>query len=205
MTLDATETQSWVYYDLFIGDGLQWPCSCTGAETNGFTYLRPKGWRGAGQVEVGGNAGTIELTSGTAYLKIGADLAGSLMADMMTASNNQLGGVADALPGQLGATVRASTKPAVEKLHDSQAASLGKKLDPFNDGKMQLLQSKLGEGRFSEYMGKDNGLAVHGYRVTILGGDKRYTVRAQCAETDWKTLMPVYQKIIQSVGPGPQN
>ncbi|MCX6366587.1 MAG: hypothetical protein NTX57_07730 [Armatimonadetes bacterium] len=172
---------------------------------NGFTYLRPKGWRGAGQVEVGGNAGTIELTSGTAYLKIGADLADSLMADMMTASNSQLGGVADALPGQLGAAVRANTKPAVEKLHDAQAVSLGKKLDPFNGGKMQLLQSKLGEGRFSEYTGKDGGREMHGYRVTILGGDKRYSLRAQCAETDWNALKPVYEKIIQSIGPGPQN
>uniref|UniRef100_UPI003753B0D1 hypothetical protein n=1 Tax=Armatimonas sp. TaxID=1872638 RepID=UPI003753B0D1 len=43
-----------------------------------FQYLRPQGWRGSGQVEVGGNSGSIELTSGTGFVRIGADLTGSL-------------------------------------------------------------------------------------------------------------------------------
>jgi hypothetical protein len=170
-----------------------------------FTYQRPKGWKGSGQIEVGGNAGSIELTSGTALVRIGADLAGSLMADMTTASNNQMGGLADALPGGMGAAVRAANKPAIERLHEAQAQTVGKKFEEFNDGKMQTLQSSLGEGRFSEFTGKDGGREMHGYRVTILGGDKRYSVRAQCAESDWNTLKPVYEKIIQSIGPGPQN
>jgi hypothetical protein len=127
------------------------------------------------------------------------------MGDMMTASNNQMGGVADALPGGLGAAVRANSKPAVERLHDAQGLAVSKKFEDFKDGKLQPLQTKAGEGRFSEFTGKDGSVEVHGYRVTILGGDKRYTVRAQCAESDWGTLKPVYQKIIQSIEPGPQN
>ena len=170
-----------------------------------FQYLRPQGWRGSGQVEVGGNAGTIELTSGTALVRIGADLTGSLQGDILTASNNQMGGAADALPGGLGALARASTKPAVEKLHDLQAVSLGKKFQDFKDGKLQLLSSKIGEGRFSEFTASDGGVEIHGYRVTILGSDKRYTLRAQCAQSDWSTLRPVYEKIIQSIAPGPEN
>ena len=172
---------------------------------NGFTYLRPKGWKGSGKVEVGGNAGSIELASGTAYVRIGADLAGSLAGDIMTASNNQMGSLADALPGQTGAALRAANKPAVERLHDLQGAGIAKKLEDFKDGKLQLLQSKVGEGRYSEFTGKDGNRAVHGFRVTILGGDKRYSVRADCTESDWNTLKPVYQKIIASIGPGPQN
>jgi hypothetical protein len=143
-----------------------------------FSYLRPSGWKGSGQVEVGGNAGSIELTYNTATLRIGADLTGSL---------------------------RAASKPAVERLHDQQAASLSKKLTEFKDGKMQPLLAKMGEGRFSEFTGKDGSLELHGYRVTILGSDKRYTVRAQCAESDWATLKPVYEKIIGSIAPGPEN
>lgn len=156
-------------------------------------------------MEVGGNSGSIELTSGTGFVRIGADLTGSLQSDILTASNNQMGGAADALPGGLGALARASTKPAVEKLHDLQAVGLGKKFQDFKDGKLQPLSSKMGEGRFSEFTASDGGVALHGYRVTILGSDKRYSVRAQCAQSDWKTLQPIYEKIIQSVAPGPEN
>ncbi len=170
-----------------------------------FTYQRPKGWKGSGQVEVGGNAGSIELTSGAALVRISADLAGSLMGDVMGSGNAAMGSAAEALPGGVGEAMRAAAKPAVERLHEAQAQTVAMKFEDFNDGKMQPLQSQLGEERFSEFTGKDAGSEMHGYRVTILGGDKRYSVRAQCAASDWNTLKPVYGKIIQSIGPGPQN
>ena len=173
--------------------------------SNAFQYLRPQGWRGEGKIEAGGNAGSIELTSGTAYVRIGGDLVGSLMGDMMNASNAQLGGLAEGLPGGLGAAVKANTKPAVERLHDAQGEGLSKKFQDYQDGTMKPLKSPTGEGRFSEFTAKDGNLEIHGYRVTVLGGDKRYTVRASCAESDWATLKPVYERIIQSVAPGPQN
>jgi hypothetical protein len=171
----------------------------------GFTYLRPQGWRGEGKIEVGGNAGSIELRKNAAYVRIGADLAGSLMADVSTASSNSMGAAGDALPGGLGTAMRAANKPAVEKLHDIQGTTLAAKFKDFKDGKMQPFQSKLGEGRFSEFTGELDANDIHGYRVTILGSDKRYSVRTQCTESDWKTLKPIFEKIVQSVGPGPEN
>lgn len=183
------------------------------AADKSFLCQAPQGWKTVGG-SAGGMTGGALFSSGDAKIDITADLAGSLVGDIAAAQDRAAsaaaGGIESAgggisLPGVPGADLGKARKPPVEKLHDASGKSMAKKLAQYEEKPMQTLQSRMGEGRFSEFTaGGDNPFnpKIHGYRVTILGSERRVTVISQCRETDWKALKPAFETTITSLAPG---
>jgi hypothetical protein len=46
------------------------------------------------------------------------------------------------------------------------------------------------------------GGALHGYRVTVLGRDKRVVMICRCAESDWATPQPACDRVIAEAAAG---
>lgn len=163
-----------------------------------FACVAPKGWE---QQEASAHAirSTALFKDGHAKIDITADLSGSLMGDIMTAQNNQMSGM---MPEGVNAP---KPKPAVERLHAENKGIVKKKVSEYKEGPMQPFNSRLGEARVSEWTGNAGlmgGGALHGYRISILSGERLVTVICQAPEKDWKTLKPTFLKVIGSLTPG---
>jgi hypothetical protein len=165
----------------------------------------PSDWTKKRSTGLGGTIGGVAFAQGTAKINITADLAGSLMGDMAAAANAQISNVESVLPeGQ----AQALTKPPVEKLHEAGEADMEETFEGYTEQPMKPLQSALGDARISEFTGKtqkdmfSQGYPAHGYRATILGGEKRVTVLCYCSDKDWKNLKPAFDKVIGSLKQG---
>lgn len=70
---------------------------------------------------------------------------------------------------------------------------------------MRVVNSALGEGRCSEWSGDAGvwgGGKMHGYRATLLSGERRVTIVCRCPESNWKILQPAFDKVLGSLAPG---
>jgi hypothetical protein len=175
------------------------------AEDKAFHCVYPEGWKKDG----GGRANEIswaEFSKGDASIYINANLQGSLMGDIMKAPG---GGVPDmsGVPGAGGEIAEASAdvrKPPVERLHESGAAKAKKRHPKYEEMSMEAFQSPMGDARFSEFTAQGPLFTgrIHGYRVTILGGERLVEVTLRCAERDWPMLKPHFTKVVNSIAPG---
>jgi hypothetical protein len=43
---------------------------------------------------------------------------------------------------------------------------------------------------------------LHGYRATILGGERRISFEARCRDSDWPALKPAFERVLTSLAPG---
>lgn len=179
------------------------------AKDKAFACQGPQGWELEDFAGGGMNSGVL-FKKGDAKIDITADLAGSLMGDIAAAtdrmaSGGEAAGGGISLPGVPGAGLGKARKPPVEKLHEAGKKSIAEKYGNYEEQPMKPVQTRLGEGRFSEFTGGGGNPfspKVHGYRVTMLPADKRVTVVAVCRETDWKTLKPAFETTITSLSPG---
>ncbi len=63
-----------------------------------------------------------------------------------------------------------------------------------------VMNCDLGPARMSEFnYATSFGTKMHGYRISILGFDRGVNVYCTCPEGDWKTLQPVFDKVLASV------
>ncbi len=143
----------------------------------------PEGWT----AESGGKKNSWgKFESGSAQIKLATDITGSLMADM--ASIGQKDG-----PATL-------EDYAVHKVHvgaeDEAAAEFGdyKEQEP-----VEFMNAVGGSSRKSEFTASGGFSGpIHGYRATFLNRDRRFRVFCTCSESDWKTLQPAFDKVLES-------
>jgi hypothetical protein len=129
-------------------------------------------------------------------VRIVSDVTGSVMGDIATASNNSASGL-EPIPGM---PPPPPPKPAVEQLHERDKAQLMSDLPGYQEGEMQKLDSRVGDSRLSEWTA--DGGKRHGYRVTMLGNQREFTVICIAPEKNWAVLQPAFQRMIASVVPG---
>ena len=153
-----------------------------------FLCDQPVGWTLHETGANNGNLATATFESGPARVRVVSDATGSLMADSMNAGNANLP------PEQ--------QVPVVEKLHVMDQKQLSGTLADYKEGDMQKFQSGVGDARFSEWTAMGSAGSLHGYRVTMLGNQREFTVICLCPEADWAKLTPTFQHIISSVKPG---
>lgn len=174
------------------------------AADNSFACAGPKGWEKQGGASGAIRAGVL-FRRDKATIDITSDLAGSLMGDVARANNNQVESIAGMLPSGMAANLP-KTKPPVEQMHVAAGRALAKRFEGFAEQPLRELRSPLGEARYSEWTADDSGFLrkgkLHGYRVTILGNERRVTVLCQCPDGDWKTLKPAFERVIASLAPG---
>jgi hypothetical protein len=143
----------------------------------------PEGWT----VEGGGGTRTeyseTKFTSGGAEIRIEADLAGSLFADMGRRDDEN--------------------NPPVARVHAMKTERIGKdEFTNYKEREAKKFNSKgLGEGRKAIFVA-DGGMGgkIYGYHATLLTNDKRITIICQCPATNWKTLRPAFDRVIASMG-----
>lgn len=162
-----------------------------------FVCESPVGWDKTTQMEHAVAGGAL-FTKGGARVRIGSDLMGSLMGDIAAAQNTSVSGLG-AMVG-----VRAQPKPPVEAVHAMGQKRLAADFKNYQEMPAKPFNSQVGDARFSEFTADGGFLVgkVKGYRVTMLGTERRVTVVCQCPEANWPTLQKSFARIIQSVAPG---
>ena len=164
------------------------------ATDGSFKCLYPSDWkkRGAG---TGGIAAIAEFKMSGANIKVASDLAGSLMGDIAKATGSM---------GGMGGEGGAPQKSPVEGLHASEKEDFEDDYPGYDEKPAVAFQSGAGEGRITEFTSKGNFITgkLHGYRATILGGERRITVEAVCPEGDWSKLNPAFKRVIASITAG---
>jgi hypothetical protein len=170
---------------------------------NAFKCEAPEGWEKS-EAGGGGMMSGAVWKKGHAKIDVDTDLQGSLMGDIMESSNRQIDGMGEgANPMPM-----PTPKPAVEKLHEMDAKKFAAKYADYEEKPMETVTVGFGEARCSEWTGKKSlgvlagSEAVHGYRVTALGNERRLTVTCVCPEEDWAALKPAFEKVITSVQSG---
>ena len=184
------------------------------ATDKAFQCTYPSGWK-ARQGQPQGIASWAEFKKGSAIIEIDATLQGSLQGDILTAQQSMAdnmggdfagvsGGGMPGVPGMPGEGGGAQRRPPVETLHEAGAEAQEDEKDDYNELAPQKFPSAMGDARISEYTytGDNWSGKKHGYRVTILGGDKLFSINCECTERDWPLLKPAFIKTLNSIGPG---
>lgn len=170
------------------------------ASDNSFTCEAPTGWHTRGMAS-GAIMSDVLFEKATARISIKSDMQGSLVADTMRASSNAAQDLLDNLPPGAPRPAIPTPRPVIESLHEWSGGNLAKKMPDFVEMPMQAFTSRIGDARVSEWTGTDD-FAVHGYRATMLSGERRVTVFCQCRASDWKALKPAFERVIGSVAVG---
>lgn len=154
-----------------------------------FTVDYPKGWQADGGGKPDSPNSWAKFTQGNAEIRVDADLAGSLFGDMAKASGGMFGNDAE---------------PPVAKIHPMGVRHMKEEYGTYDEREPKPFQSKgLGEGRRSTFIASGQlGGKVYGYRATLLSGDRRITVLCSCPATNWQTLKPAFETVINSLRVG---
>jgi hypothetical protein len=154
-----------------------------------FALEYPEEWSEDG----GGKHGPVwaKFKAGAAEIRVNGDVVGSLLGDIAgnTAPNQ------DEVSPEL---------QAVHKVHEMGAEDAAAEFSGYEEiGEPVELIVPLGPARKSEFKSTAAfGSGLHGYRVTILGKDKRVVVFTVCPESDWATLQPAYDHVLKSLKRG---
>lgn len=185
----------------FVGGGLLVGCGSTPLtaptaynefnSTDGtFACDYPADWSADG----GGRRGPEWATfrSGPAEIRINADVVGSLMGD-----------IARSVGPRDGEMLTLADEP-VHKVHvRGKEAAEGKYAAYEEVGGVAELDVSLGPARYSEFTASSTfGSGLRGYRATILAHDKRVVVYCVCPESDWQTLQPAFDHVLNSLRRG---
>lgn len=152
----------------------------------------PEGWAADG----GGKANHWgRFTQGDAVISFQTDIAGSLMADV---SGGGMPFVDD--DGNVH-----QPEPPIVKLHASGQDKVAEEYSGYlEEEEPDVFRNALGEGRKSEFVadGGIGGGKIHGYRATFLSRDRRFVVICTCPHSDWKTLRPAFDRVLDSFKSG---
>ena len=152
-----------------------------------FACEYPDGWEADG----GGKHGQIWATfeSGPAEIRLRGDVAGSLMGDAM------------------GGRHQSDLPPELQPVHLVHVDALEAAQDDYAGyqevGQPQELEVSLGPARVSEFTASTTfGSGLHGYRLTVLGHNKRVTGFLICPESDWQALQPAFDHTMSTLKRG---
>ena len=173
------------------------------APDKAFKCLAPAGWETSSSSSQAVNSGAL-FRKGSAVIDVTADLQGSLMGDIVRGPAVPLPDLPGGAPPGMASALKEAQKPPVEKLHEMGRKEVAERLSHYEEQPMQTMRTSLGERRYSEFTAGGGMFSgkIHGYRVTILGGERRITVLCHCPEQDWNTLQPAFAKVVGSLGSG---
>lgn len=142
----------------------------------------PADWETEGGGGTRSEYSMVKFTKGSAEIRAESDVAGSLMVE--------------------GARDDGHGEPRVAKTHRLKTDRMDEEFTNYKEREPKPFQSKgLGEGRKAIFVA-DGGMGgkIYGYHATLLTNDKRLTIICQCPATNWKTLKPAFNRVIESFG-----
>lgn len=173
---------------------VQIPTSYTTYNTKDGTFAcdAPDGWEIKGGGKGSGSSPVwAKFISGPAMIHLKTSLVASLMSGP--------GGNRKSDPN-----FPAQLEP-VHGIHVKMLEEVEKEFDEYTEiaGSPIVMNCSLGPARLSEFTFKTSfGGEMHGYRVTIIGRDKGVYAFCLCPESDWKSLNPVFDKVLASIERG---
>ncbi|HEY3333349.1 MAG TPA: hypothetical protein VGK19_25165 [Capsulimonadaceae bacterium] len=156
------------------------------ASDTAFSCDAPTGWKADGYA-AGAVSSGVKFTSGDGVVSVETDEAGSFMSDALSSPSNVLQGATPSIP-----------TPPVEKMHAMTGRRFAKDLSDYVELSTVSKMTQYGDSRVTEYTAKN----VHGYRVTVLGRERRMSIVCRCSPEEWDALNPSFTRIIGSVAPG---
>jgi hypothetical protein len=153
-----------------------------------FSCLYPEGW----EKEGGGRSdySWAKFSKGSAQIKISADFAGSVLADIAKSTSGPFGSGDD-------------SEPPVAKIHEMMKKNMADEFSNYREKAAKPITTALGEGRQSEFTASGSfNMRLRGTRTTLLSNDRRITVICSCPATDWRTLKSAFDKVVKSVTAG---
>lgn len=178
------------------------------APDKSFMCDAPVGWDKEEAGVEGSEIAGVRFKQSDARIDIITDQSAGAMADIMNAANAQQQQVREDMQSNPALAqimpVPPAPVPAVEQLHRTEGDAFKAKYAQYAEMPIHAFQSQLGDARLSEWTGRGSmGARLHGYRVTMLGRDKRIRLNCHCDEGDWKTLQPAFVRVIRSMAQGP--
>ena len=134
---------------------------------------------------------------GSAEIYVNVKFSDSAMGDIMGAGG---GGIMD-IGGAMGIEDQDLPSP-VAAMHASKKDEVAAEYSNYSEGDAIPIRPMLGDGRKSEFSASKAFGTIKGYRATILNKDRGITVLCTCAESDWPTLQPAYDKILDGMTRG---
>lgn len=105
--------------------------------------------------------------------------------------------------GTKGGEVQEAGQPLPLRVHDAAKTKFTRYMPDYAERATTSVETALGEGRVSEFTYSERITGrVHGYRGTVVLGDKWVQVSCTCPEGDWVTLQPAFDHVISSLRPG---
>ena len=86
-------------------------------------------------------------------------------------------------------------------IHETSKKNVADDFDGYKEKEPKSIKAKLGEARQAEFTANGSmGSKLRGIRTTMLSNDRRITVVCYCPSSEWKTLKPAFNKVVDSVG-----
>jgi len=159
------------------------------ATDGSFRCEYPDGWEAKG----GGKGHQwARFSSGNAEIHVETNVSGSIAGDIVKSKNQMMG--MDAPPEELS---------PVAQVHDLEKEAFAEERNQYQEMTPQTVKTSLGKARKAEFTAAGNfGTKLHGYRATILTHQRRLRIVCECPESDWATLQPAFDRVIESFGRG---
>lgn len=168
------------------------------APDKSFACDAPGGWETTGmdksQTTAGQDStvGGVLFQSNSAKIDITTDTLATLVASDLMKGN---GGDPQSLTGDRAGVLHKQWKVQVKATHKGYSET---QIADFDGGMFG--------GHLAEWTANGNVLGLggklHGYRASLVGGDKTAEVVCQCLDSDWPALKPAFLRVIKSIRPG---
>ncbi|MEM8945718.1 MAG: hypothetical protein AAGD11_11085 [Planctomycetota bacterium] len=156
------------------------------AKDGSFACDTPDGW----EIKGGGKSGTpvwAKFTSGSALIHFKASSTNRLANASMTGRGAEANEVPAFAPVHL---LHIEAMKQAEEEFEGYSETVGP----------TVMNCPLGPARMSEFTFDTTfGTLMHGYRISIIGFDRGVNVFCICPDNDWKTLKPVFDKVLASI------
>ena len=154
-----------------------------------FAIDYPDGWEATNGSRPDNTYSWAQFSKGSATIRVVADTAGSLMADVAKAFG-------------AGAEMDESSAP-VAGAHESKRDLIAQDFSNYHEGPPRAIQTKLGDTRIAKFAA-DGSLKgkIIGFRTTMLTNNRRITVLCHCPAAQFEALQPAFETVILSVKRG---
>ncbi len=163
------------------------------AKDGTFLIEYPDDWEADG----GGKRGVQWATfkKGTAQIDVEVNRSDSIVGDILGAG----GGAAGMATGDATLDVEEIPPVAIIHMDESKRNAMEELFSDYGEKEALEITPPLGQGRKSEFRGKKGLSQMHGYRATIINGERGIIVICQCREDDWPKLQAAFDKILDGM------
>lgn len=153
----------------------------------------PDGWLLKSGGGTGGVPNWVSFENEVQEIKISVrgSISGTAISDIASSGGG--------LPLDLGMDETDDLAP-VAGVHQYQKEKISADYDAYEETQPEKIDTGFGEGRVSDFTGKNTLSSEHGVRATLISNQFQYTVICRCPKDRMEEYRPIFRKIISSIG-----